>query len=93
MALLIVGIIAFLGLHLLPTVQGLRDKLIARLGEGTYKGLFALLSVATFVLLVYGFAKAPVVQVWPSVEVHNPTPCPPQLVTRSPAKNLPSLAL
>jgi len=64
MTLLIVGIVAFLGLHLLPTVPGLRDRLIGRLGEGVYKAAFSLLSVATFVLLVYGFAKAPVVQVW-----------------------------
>lgn len=64
MTLLIVGIIAFLGLHLLPTVAGLREKLVGRLGENGYKALFSLLSVASFVLLVWGFAKAPVIQVW-----------------------------
>ena len=64
MALLIIGIAAFLGLHLVPTLPGLRERLVARLGEGPYKGLFALLSVASFILLVYGFAKAPVIQVW-----------------------------
>jgi uncharacterized membrane protein len=51
---LIIGIILFLGLHLLPTVPDLRDRLVERLGEGPYKGLFALLSVATLALLVYG---------------------------------------
>jgi len=64
MTLLIVGIIVFLGLHLLPTVPDLRAKLAGSLGETGYKALFSLLSVAGFVLLVYGFAKAPVVQVW-----------------------------
>jgi uncharacterized membrane protein len=64
MTLLIIGIIVFLGLHLLPTVSGLRNKLAGRLGENGYKALFSLLSVASFVLLVYGFAKAPVIQVW-----------------------------
>ena len=79
MALLIIGIAAFLGLHVVPTFPdlliasasgelwvspGLRERLVARLGEGPYKGLFALLSVASFILLVYGFAKAPVIQVW-----------------------------
>jgi len=64
MTLLIAGIVVFLGLHLLPTVPGLREKLAGRLGETGYKVLFSLLSVAGFVLLVYGFAKAPVVQVW-----------------------------
>jgi uncharacterized membrane protein len=64
MTLLIIGIIVFLGLHLLPTISGLRGKLAARLGENGYKALFSLLSVAGFALLVYGFAKAPVIQVW-----------------------------
>src|SRR6516165_794484 len=64
MALLILGIILFLGLHLLPTVPGLRNRLIGRLGEKGYKALFALLSVAAFVVLVWGFARAPVIQVW-----------------------------
>ena len=64
MTLLIIGIVVFLGLHLLPTFSGLRETLVGRLGENGYKALFSLLSVAGFVLLVYGFAKAPVVQVW-----------------------------
>jgi uncharacterized membrane protein len=64
MTLLIIGIIAFLGLHLLPTLTGVRQRLIGRLGESGYKGLFSLLSIAAFVLLVWGFARAPVVQVW-----------------------------
>ena len=64
MTLLIIGIVLFLGLHLLPTVPDLRNRLIGRLGEKGYKGLFAALSLATFVLLVWGFGRAPVIQVW-----------------------------
>ena len=64
MTLLIAGIVVFLGLHLLPTLPGLREKLVSRFGENAYKALFSLVSVAAFVLLVYGFAKAPVIQVW-----------------------------
>jgi uncharacterized membrane protein len=64
MTLLIIGIIVFLGIHLLPTFPDLRERLIGRLGENAYKFLFAVLSVAGFVLLVWGFAQAPVVQIW-----------------------------
>lgn len=64
MALLIVGIIVFLGIHTLPTIPGLREALVGRLGETGYKVLFSLLSIAGFVLLVYGFARAPLIQVW-----------------------------
>ena len=64
MTLLIIGIAAFLSLHVVPTFPDLRERLVARLGEGPYKGLFALLSVASFILLIYGFAKAPLIQLW-----------------------------
>jgi len=64
MTLLIIGIAAFLSLHVVPTFPDLRERLVARLGEGPYKSLFALLSVASFILLVYGFAKAPLIQLW-----------------------------
>jgi uncharacterized membrane protein len=64
MTLLIIGITVFLGLHLLPVASGMREVFVARLSENGYKVLFSLLSIATFVLLVYGFAKAPVVQIW-----------------------------
>ena len=64
MTLLMIGIIVFLGIHVLPTVPGLRDRLVSRFGENGYKAFFSLLSIAGFVLLVYGFARAPVIQVW-----------------------------
>ena len=46
MTLLIVGIVVFLGLHLLPTLSGLRETLVGRLGENGYKALFSLLAIA-----------------------------------------------
>lgn len=64
MTLLILGIIVFLGMHLLPTLSDLRERLIGRLGENGYKALFSILSILGFVLIVWGFAKAPVIQVW-----------------------------
>ena len=64
MTLLIIGIIVFLGVHLLPTVADLRTQLVSSLGEAGYKGAFSLLSLASLALLIYGFATAPVVQIW-----------------------------
>ena len=64
MALLIVGIAVFLGIHVVPTLPQLREGLIGRLGETGYKIFFSLLSTLGFVLLVYGFARAPVIQIW-----------------------------
>jgi uncharacterized membrane protein len=64
MTLLVLGIAIFLGIHLLPTVPGLRDRLAARLGANGYRALFSLLSLAGLALLVYGFAKAPLIEIW-----------------------------
>ena len=51
MTLLIIGIAVFLGIHLLPTVGGWREKLIGRLGLNGYKVLFSLLSVLSVAFL------------------------------------------
>jgi uncharacterized membrane protein len=64
MTLLILGIIVFLGLHLVPTLPDVRQRLIGRLGETGYKVLFSVLSTAALVLLVWGFSRAPVIQLW-----------------------------
>jgi uncharacterized membrane protein len=64
MTLLIAGIIVFLGVHLLPTLPKLRADLIGRLGETGYKLLFSGLSLAGLILLVVGFAQAPIIQLW-----------------------------
>ncbi len=64
MTLLIIGIIVFLGIHLLPTFPHFRERLIGSLGETGYKAAFGVLSIAGFVLLVWGFGSAPFIQVW-----------------------------
>jgi uncharacterized membrane protein len=57
MMVLIVGLIVFLGIHLLPTSPELRDGLKARLGDGPYKVIFSLLSLAGVVIIVLGYHK------------------------------------
>ncbi|SFV34762.1 NnrU family protein [Hyphomicrobium facile] len=57
MMVLIVGLILFLGVHLIPTQPELRDGLKERIGEGPYKILFSLLSLVGIVVIVLGFHK------------------------------------
>jgi uncharacterized membrane protein len=53
---LFVGIVIFIGVHLLAMLlPGPRDRLQARLGEGPYKGLFSLVSAIGLGLMIYGF--------------------------------------
>jgi uncharacterized membrane protein len=57
MMVLIVGLILFLGVHLLPTSPELRAGLQARLGTNGYKAVFSLLSLAGFIIIVLGYHK------------------------------------
>jgi len=64
MTLLIIGIVVMIGIHLVPAFPDVRERLIGQLGHNGYRLLFSVLSTLGLVLLIYGFAKAPVVQVW-----------------------------
>lgn len=59
MTLLIVGLIVFLGAHSLRIfADSWRSAQIARMGEGPWKGLYSLVSIAGFVLLIWGYGRA-----------------------------------
>jgi uncharacterized membrane protein len=58
-ALLIGGLVLFIGVHVLPSSGRLRAALAARLGENGYKILFSLVSVAGLVLTAMGYGQAP----------------------------------
>lgn len=64
MAWLIVGIVLFFGVHVFSTARGARQKLIARISEGPYKGLYSLLALAGFALIVVGMMNARPVELW-----------------------------
>jgi uncharacterized membrane protein len=56
MGYLIFGIVVFAGVHLFSMLlPGQRDALKARMGEGPYKGVYALISLAGFALMIWGF--------------------------------------
>jgi uncharacterized membrane protein len=65
MPLLIAGLVLFLGVHSIAIVSpSFRARAIQRVGEGAWKGLYALISLVGFVLICYGFGlarQAPVV--------------------------------
>ena len=55
LTIMVIGLAVFLGSHTLVTLRPQRTALIARLGEGPYKGLFALASLVGILLTGYGF--------------------------------------
>jgi uncharacterized membrane protein len=59
MAVLIIGLAIFLGVHSIAIVSPeLRNGAVQRFGEGVWKGLYGLISLAGFVLIIYGFGLA-----------------------------------
>jgi uncharacterized membrane protein len=59
MTALVLGLIIFLGAHSVRIVaEPWRTATMARIGEGPWKGLFSLVSVVGFVLIVWGFGMA-----------------------------------
>jgi uncharacterized membrane protein len=57
LAVEILGLVVFLGAHVFVSMRGHRAALIAKLGEGPYKGVFSLVSIVGLVLIGYGFAR------------------------------------
>lgn len=56
---LIAGLALFLGAHSVQIFAGTwRQDVIRRLGEGPWKGLYTLVALAGFVLIIYGYGQA-----------------------------------
>ena len=59
MALLILGLVLFLGIHCVPMLPGMRTRLVAGWGEDGYKIRFSVAAGLGLVLLIAGYAVAP----------------------------------
>ena len=67
LAVLILGLVVFLGAHLFVTFRDERERMIARLGMPAYRGLFALNALIGLALIVWGYARYRAtgwIQVW-----------------------------
>jgi uncharacterized membrane protein len=59
MWVLATGLIVFLGIHSVSIIApGMRARARSRLGEGPWKGLYSLISLLGFVLIIWGFGLA-----------------------------------
>ena len=67
MSILILGLVIFLGVHSVRIVaEGWRTQTRHRIGEMPYKGVYSVLSIIGFALIVWGFGQArqQPVQLW-----------------------------
>lgn len=59
MALLVLGIVIFLGMHLVRVVApGVRTSFIERNGKNAWMGIYAVISLIGLGLIIYGFGEA-----------------------------------
>lgn len=59
MLVLILGLIVFIGAHSVRIVApAWRDRMVARFGEGAWKGVYSLVALLGIVLIVWGYALA-----------------------------------
>ena len=64
MYILLSGILIFFGIHLVPNFVAFKRKLIARLGEDRYKGVYSVVALAGLVLIIYGKSIAVYQPIW-----------------------------
>jgi uncharacterized membrane protein len=67
LTVMILGLVLFIGAHVLTTQRELRARFVASMGEGGYKGGYSLVSLAGLALIVWGFANyraAGMIEVW-----------------------------
>ena len=64
MAVLVAGLIIFFAPHVFTMFRGARGRAMDKLGEGPYKGLYSVISLLGFALLVIGYADAPKIGIW-----------------------------
>jgi uncharacterized membrane protein len=57
LAVLVLGLAVFIAPHVFVTQREARAALVARIGEGPYKGLFSLVSIVGVVLIVWGYGE------------------------------------
>lgn len=65
MLILILGLALFLGMHSARIVaEPARRRFIERRGENAWKGLYTIVSLLGFVLIIVGYRAAPYVSIW-----------------------------
>ena len=59
MSLLVLGVLLFAGVHFIPSLApGVKAGWLERMGEGGYKGIFSLLLLGSFALMIGGWRSA-----------------------------------
>lgn len=74
MALLVLGVVLFAGVHFIPSLApGIKAAWVGKLGENGFKGVFSLLLLASFALMIFGWrSTSPALLYAPPLALHVP---------------------
>ncbi len=64
MAVFVLGLVLFFAAHTFSMFRVPRERLVQRIGALPYRGLYTLVSLAGFVLLIVGYGDAPRIDIW-----------------------------
>lgn len=67
LAIMIIGLAVFFGVHTLTTMRKQRAAVVARMGEGPYMAAYSAASLIGIILIAYGFSQyraAGMIEVW-----------------------------
>ena len=52
------GLILFFGIHLVPMFSNVRKYIVEKTGENAYRGIFSLVSLGGFFLIIFGYQSS-----------------------------------
>ena len=64
MAVLVIAALVWIGIHLGIAGTKVRDAIVAQTGDGPFRGLFSLLSIAALVFLIWAWSNAGTTSLW-----------------------------
>ena len=64
MAILVAGLVVFIGIHALPWHGSLRTQLVDKLGFNQYRALFSLVALVGLILIIVGKVRADFHSLW-----------------------------
>lgn len=74
MAMLVLGVLLFACVHFVPSLaQGAKARLIGKIGEDGYKGIFSVLLLGSFALIIFGWRSTVPIHIYtPPSALHQP---------------------
>ena len=64
MTLLVAGLLVFFAAHTFTMFRGVRQQVVDKIGTLPYRGLYSVVSLTGFIMIVMGYGDAPKVLLW-----------------------------